>query len=239
LGRVSSWNTMNPKIAIKPGDQIMEINGVRESLTAQLNKALKNKGNLLIKLRRMNFEVGDEVLGLFKGATDFDEASITEDLYKCGDWYKATIKERNRDLTKFTLEWFDGREEERIKSHVDIKRINSTLRSKIDGDYRFSGSHKEHAMYVNNCGAVISFHETWRINFSEASFHSYYEVAGSKHNLTPPTVTWRNPTHAWNSASISHLSGKVCRLCPVPASLKQSLRSPVADDDDDGNTNGM
>lgn len=200
LGLMCIWNTLHPDMVVKHGDRIMEINGVRDT-AEQLMTKLKSHDILRIRLRRVDFAIGDQVLGLFHN----------------GCWEKASVVQDNRDAT-FTLQWFDGREEDRIKGPFELKKEHELLHvchTRVNGDYWFIGSHNGRAMYKNSGGAVASFHNAWRINFSEESSVRYYSAVGET-GLCPPRVSWPSPANPGRFADISYFSGKVCRLCTLP-----------------------
>merc|ERR1719377_383159 len=89
---------------VKEGDRIVQINNVCDS-AAVLAAELKRKAILSIKVRRVDFDIGDSVLGIRPN----------------GNWYPASIVEDNRDGT-FLLQWHDGREDDRIKGLLQLKK---------------------------------------------------------------------------------------------------------------------
>lgn len=208
LGLISIWNAMHPHQVVKHGDRITEINGV-EGSDAALAKELRRKAPLDLKLQRVDFAMGDAVFG-----------------QTCkGQWEKACITADNRDGT-YTLQWFDGREEDRIKGPFEMKKqyeeMEHVAHTRVDGDYWFCGSCHSRAMYKNNHGAVISFWHDWRINFCEESEKAYYCSFGATGVRPPPTSLeegWQSPENPGRTASISYLPGQVCRVCALPTFL--------------------
>jgi len=200
LGLVAVWNVVHPHFALKHGDRIMEINGKR-GVADLLMSELKKHDVLNIKVRRFDFDMGDHVLGLFSNSK----------------WYSACITKVNPGST-FTLQWFDGREEERIKGPFELKKENErnhVCHTRVQGDYWFVGAHNNHIMYKNSAGAIMNFKKRWRINFSEESDTCYY-VAPGETGVYPPQGSWPSPANPGRIARVTPNAVRVCGVCTVP-----------------------
>jgi len=213
LGLVCVWNTLNPHKVVKHGDRIVAINAERGNAAVLANE-LKKHDRLQIQIRRVDFEIGDSVQGLFHN----------------GNWYDARIVKDNFDGT-FSLQWCDGRAEDKIKGPFELRKTDAMqehCHTYVDGDYWFIGSHNGRVMYKNGVGGIISFHKAWRIGQSEESTHCWYSALGET-GMKPPSMAWPSPMNPGKVAHTSYTSGRVCRICTLPVYRDFVAPSPAGD----------
>merc|ERR1712187_481617 len=86
-GMVQSWSSANPKMGLKYGDRIVQVNGVHGNGKA-IEIELKKHQVLKITINRIDYELGDSVEGYF---------------HLC-EWRPATISGVNADGT-YTVIW--------------------------------------------------------------------------------------------------------------------------------------
>lgn len=204
-GVTRAWNTSYPLHEVRWGDRIVEINGVRGKASV-LAKELQKEELLKIKLRRIDYEIGDEVEGRHMG-----------------EWTKAEIVEHHGDGF-FKVQWLNGLDTDRIKGLFDLRKdpLQDPCHTKVAGHFFFAGSRLGRGLYMNKAGAIVQFQKDWRIFLSEDAIGCCYSVAGGT-TLAAPAGDWPSPINPGKAARITHQTAMLCRVCAPDLAMQREI----------------